>query len=125
MAQQKIKIDGVEIFQPDSGLTWEFETTYTSASTRPQSGVGRFAPMFTVESYQYKASNVPVADVAQILQLVTGRNFSLYHFSPYTGRWETGTFYVGKGTLVLGLLKEDEEIYNSVTFNMIGVNPIC
>lgn len=123
--QDYIRMNNVKIRQPDEGLGFEFETTYTEDSTRVQSGVGHFTPMFTVESFSYEASGVTVAEMKTILQIVAkGDYFTLHYFSPYYGAWRDDTFYVGKGSLDIGTLRADEELYDSLSFNMIGVNPI-
>lgn len=124
MAQNKIKINDVVIFQPDADLGWNFETTYTKDSVRVRSGRGNWTSMFTVESYSYTASNIPVDKATEILQMIVGKNFTMYHFSPYYGTWRTDEFQVGKGSLKIGTLKENEEIYTSLSFNMVGVNPL-
>ena len=125
MAQKQITIDSTVIYQPDKDLSVEFETTYTGDSTRTQDGAGHFSPMFTVESFGYSATHVPVADARTILQLVVGRSFSLYYYSPYYGAWRTDTFYVGKGSMSIGTLEENGETLSKLSFNMIGVNPIA
>ena len=112
------------IFTPDEGLEFSFETTYTEDSTRTQDGGGHFSPMFTVESFGYSASWVPAAEVHKILQLVIGRQFPLHYYSPYFGAWRDDMFYVGKGSMKIGRLNEDEEIFESLSFNMVGLNPI-
>lgn len=123
--QEKITINGTVIRQPDTGLAFDFETTYTEDSTRVQSGVGHFTPMFTVEAFGYEASGLTKAEMYTILQLVAkGNNFQLHYYSPYYGTWRTDTFYVGKGSLKIGSLIEDGELFDSLSFNMIGVNPI-
>lgn len=60
MIQDRIKMNGTVIWQPDKDMGYSFETTYTEGSTRSQAGEGHFTPMFTVEQYSYKASNIPV-----------------------------------------------------------------
>lgn len=123
--QDKYKINDIEIFQPDSDLQASFETTYTSDSTRVQSGVMHATPMFTVEQFSYTATDVPVAEVKTILQqIIKGNPFKLHYFSPYYGRWRDGTFRVGKGQFQIGTLKADEEKISSLSFNMTGDNPI-
>lgn len=123
--QDKIKMNGIEIRQPDEGLGYNFETTYTEDSTRVQSGVGHFTPMFTVESFSYEAAWLTVEEMKTILQIITkGGNFTLHYFSPYYGTWRDAPFYVGQGSLSIGRLNEDRERYESLSFNMIGVNPI-
>lgn len=123
--QDSIKINGVEIYQPDSGLKYAFESTYTKDSTRTQDGKGHFTPLFTVEQLGYSANGIPVADAATIIQMVAkGQNFTLHYFSTYYGVWRDGTFYVGKGDCQIGTLEENGEFLSSLSFNMTGVNPI-
>lgn len=125
MAQNYITINGVKIKQPDEGLGYSFETTYTSDSTRVQSGAMHATPMFTVESFSYVASYLTIAEMQTILQKVAkGGNFTLHYFSPYYGQWRDDTFYVGKGSLEIGRLTEGGEYFDSLSFNMVGVNPI-
>lgn len=126
MAQDCIKINGIEIWQPDSKeLGYSFETTYTEDSTRTQDGVGHFTPLFTVEQLSYSASNVPAGKAAEILQQVAkGNNFTLHYYSLYHGAWKDGTFYVGKGNSNFNRLVLYDETVESLSFNMTGVNPI-
>lgn len=126
MAQNYIKINNTVIRQPDEGLGFDFETTYTEDSTRVQSGVLHATPMFTVESFSYSASTLTVAEAKTILQLVAkGKTFTLHYFSPYYGTWRDDKFYVGKGSLEIGRLNESGERIDGLSFNMIGVNPIA
>ena len=123
--QDKYKINDIEIFQPDSDLQASFETTYTSDSTRVQSGVMHATPLFTVEQFSYSATDVPVAEVKKILQqIIKGNPFKLHYFSPYYGRWRDGTFRVGKGQFQIGTLKANEEKISSLSFNMTGDDPL-
>lgn len=125
MAQEYIKINDVKIKQPDTGLGYSFETTYTSDSTRVQSGAMHATPMFTVESFSYAASYLSVPEMQTILQQIAkGGNFTLHYFSPYYGAWRDDSFYVGKGSLEIGRLNEGGEFFDSLSFNMVGVNPI-
>lgn len=123
--QNYIKINNALIRQPDEGLGYSFETTYSQDTTRSQSGKLHATAMFTVESFSYKASNVAVAEMSQLLKLIMGGGiFTLHYFSPYYGMWRDDKFYVGKGSLSIGRLNESCETYDEVSFNMIGVNPI-
>lgn len=123
--QDYIKMNGITIRQPDEGLGFNFETTYTEDSTRVQSGEGHFTPMFTAESFSYAASWLTVEEMKTILQIVAkGGNFTLHYFSPYYGAWRDAPFYVGQGSLSIGRLNEAKEQFDSLSFNMIGVNPI-
>lgn len=125
MAQDRLKINGVEVKQPDTGLGYEFETTYSEDSGRVQNGVLFITPLFTVEAFSYSATDLTEAEMSQILQIVaTGSKFTLHYRSPYYGGWRDGEFYVGKGSLSIGSWKENEERYDSLSFNMIGANPL-
>lgn len=125
MAQEYIKMNEKVILQPDEGLGYDFETTYTQDSTRVQSGVLHASAMFTVEAFSYEATWVSLTDMRDILQIVAkGRPFTLHYFSPYYGVWRDGRFYVGKGSLAIGRLNEAEERFESLSFSMIGVDPL-
>lgn len=125
MAQDRMKINGIEVKQPDKGLGYDFETTYTEDSGRVQNGIAYITPLFTVEAFSYTATDITESEMSQILQLVShGEPFTLHYRSPYYGGWRDDTFYVGKGSLSIGTWKENEERYESLSFNMIGVNPL-
>lgn len=125
MAQDKIKINDKEIFQPDEGLGYDFETTYAEDSGRVQSGKMHASPLFTVEALGYEATDIPVADAATILrEVATGKFFTLHYFSPYYNEWRDAKFYVGKGSLAIGRLTANDERISSLSFNMIGVDKI-
>ena len=125
-SQNKLLMNGAEIWQPDEGgLGYSFSTTYTEDTGRVQSGVLHLSGMFTVEQLSYEASGVPVAEAARILQIIAkGAAFSLYYFSAYYGMWRTAPFYVGQGDSNLKTLKISEERVERLSFNMTGVNPI-
>ncbi len=125
MSQEYIKMNGTVILQPDEGLGYDFETTYTEDSTRAMDGTLYASAMFTVESFSYQASWVSREDMRTILQIVAkGVPFTLHYLSPYYGTWRDGRFYVGKGSLAVGRWNEAQERYESLSFNMIGVDPI-
>lgn len=125
MTQDRLKINGIEIKQPDTGLGYDFETTYTEDSGRVQTGILHITPLFTVEAFSYQATDLTESEMSQILQMVAnGEKFMLHYRSPFYGRWRDGEFYVGKGSLSIGSWKENEEKYDSLSFNMIGANPL-
>lgn len=115
-----------KIRQPDAGLSYNFETTYTQDSSRLQSGRLSAKPLFTVEQLGYECGRISVAEMRTILGFIAkGAPFYLRYFSPFTGRWEVGRkFYVGKGELVIGNLSENGEYYDSLSFNMTSVDPL-
>ena len=123
--QDKIRINDIEIFQPDEGLKSSFETTYTEDSTRLQTGEANFVPLFTVEQFSYSATDIPVADASVILQqVIKGEMFKLHYFSPFYGAWKDGMFRVGQGQFSIGTVEENGEKLSSLTFNMTGETPI-
>lgn len=125
MAQDKIKMNNTVIRQPDTGLAYNFETTYTSDTTRSQNGTLYAPAVFTVESLGYTATGLTKSEMSQILQIIAhGEPFSLHYFSPYYGAWKTNNFYVGKGSLSIGALNEADETFDELSFNMIGISPI-
>lgn len=125
MAQQYITINGTKIRQPDEGLGYDFETTFGEDSKRTQLGQLMTSPVFTVESLSYTASNVTADEMKTILQLVMkGTFFTLHYWSPFYGAWRDDEFYVGRGTLAIGRLNETEEVYDTLSFNMVGRNPV-
>lgn len=123
--QDTIKINDIEIFQPDEGLKSSFETTYSEDSTRLQSGEANFVPLFTVEQFSYSATNVPIKEASVILQqIIKGEAFKLHYFSPYYGTWRDGMFRVGQGQFTIGTVEEGGEKLTSLSFNMTGEKPI-
>ena len=123
--QDKIRINDIEIFQPDEGLKSSFETTYSEDSTRLQNGTANFVPLFTVEQFSYSATDLPVADASVILQqVIKGEKFKLHYFSPYFGTWRDAYFRVGQGQFEIGTLEDGEERISSLSFNMTGEKPI-
>ena len=124
MAQEKLKINDVIVFQPKELINWDFETTYSPGSTRTQLGVGWFDELFTVEQYKYQAEDIPAKEASKILKMVVNKKFQLHYFSPYYGEWRTDKFYVGEGSVSIESLKENQEISKSFTINMTGINPL-
>ena len=123
--QDKIRINGIEIFQPDEGLKSSFETTYSEDNTRLQNGSANFVPLFTVEQFSYSATDIPAEEVSVILQqVIKGEAFNLHYYSPYYGSWRDGMFRVGQGQFDIGTLEDGGERISSLTFNMTGEEPI-
>lgn len=124
--QDLIRINGVDIFQPDEDLGYAIETTFTEDSTRLQSGFGNFVPMFTVEQLSYQATDIPIEKATEILQMVgKGESFTLHYFSVFYGGWRDGTFRVGKSNNIsIGSLEEGNEKLSMLSFNMTGDNPL-
>lgn len=116
---------GTEIAQPDSGLQFNYETTYTEDSGRVQSGEAVVAPMFTVKAYGYSKTNPTTQEVATILGFIAnGGKFEMFCFNPKTAQWEWDVYYVGQGSMNIGSLDPLSGHYSGFSFNAIGVNPI-
>ena len=124
--QDLIRINGVDIFQPDEGIAYALETTFTEDSTFLQSGDANFVPMFTSEKLVYTATNIPVDKASEILQMVgKGKSFNLHYFSVFYGRWRDGAFRIkNTDTIKIGSLEENNEKLSSLSFNMTGDNPL-
>lgn len=122
---EMVKINGIEIFQPDENMGCSFQTTYSEDSTRVQNGTVHLTPMFTVEQISYSATDIPVDKAAEILQqIIKGQKFTLHYFSLYYNAWRDAEFYVGQGQFNIGCLSEDNMHLDSLSFNMTGVNPL-
>ena len=124
MAQEKITFNSVEIKQPKKGWGIALKPL-TDDSTRVQSGVLHTTPLFTVESFSYSAKWLTIAEMKTILQIVAkGRYFKMHYFSPYYGNGRDGHVLCGQRLLSIGTLQQDKERYESLSFNIVGVNPI-
>lgn len=125
MAQDKFRINGAEVFQPDCDMAFAYETTYTEGSGRVKSGSAKITPMFTVEQYSYSASNVPMADASKILKMVVGKTFRLHYFSVYHGKWRDAKFYVGQlQSSSIQTLKNNHEMLKTLSFNAEGMEKL-
>lgn len=131
MAQDRIKFrkkasdSWTVIKQPDESMGFSLETTYTFDSGRVKSGVNTVKPMFTVEQYSYKATDVTANEAKQILSFIgKGHKFQMHYFSVYHGAWRTDWFYVGTSSLNIKRLKENQELMEEISFNITGVNPL-
>ena len=122
--QDVIRINGIEIYQPDKDMGMDFEKTYTSDSTRTQNGIGHFTQMFAVEKFAYTATDIPASEARKILGEIMKNEFKIHYYSLFYGAWRDDTFYVGQGQCSIGTLSEDKETLSSLSFNMLGVNPI-
>lgn len=123
--QDRIRINNTDIYQPDSGLAYNFATTYTEDSGRVQTGTAYITPMFTVEQLGFTATGIPQPEATKILRMVDrGQRFTLHYFSMHYGYWRDDIFYVGQGDMSIGSLEDGNETLDSLSFNMTGVNPI-
>lgn len=122
---KKIKINNVPIWDPDKDMQYNFATTYSEASQRTQYGKALPVPLFTVEQYEYKATNIPLVEANRIIRLIAkGKKFLLYHYSIYHMEWREDYFYVGKGQMNIGRISDDHSYLTELSFNMTGVDPL-
>ena len=128
MAQEKFKLDSVTVIQPLE-VSWNFETTSTSDSTRAMSGTVYNTPLFTVESLNVSWGQMTRTQLSQILQAIVQRPskpyVTVHYFSPFYNAWRDGQFYVAQGSLKIQTLAENREKIASVTCNLIGRNKIA
>lgn len=123
---KKYQINGKTIYQPDKDMEYDFQTTYSESSKRTQFGKLIIKPLFTVERYSYKASNVPMEEAGRLIRLIIkGKPFNLYHWSMYHNAWRTDQFYVGKGNYVIGNVSDNHKYVSEISFNMTGVKPLA
>lgn len=122
---KKFKINGTTIYQPDKDMSYNYQTTYSEGSKRNQFGKALLTPLFTVEQYGYKATNIPVEEASKIIKaIIKGKPFTLYHWSLYHLSWRSDSFYVGKGQCTIGEISDDRKYLSELSFNMEGVNPL-
>lgn len=127
MAQQRLKfndytppnVDG------DGGYEVAFATTSTPNSGRTMRGNMINTPLFTVEAYNLKWTNIYASDVSRILNEVMGRSsFSFYHYNIFRDRWETGDFYVANINSPIISLVDGKEKVKELSFQVTAINPI-
>ena len=125
MSQEYYTINGIKIMQPTELMPFQFAVTSTPDSARTQDGVLHDTPMFTVESYSYSVTGLTAKEMSDFLKLVAkGQKFDFHYFSPYYGEWRTDKFRVGQGSLKIRRVNEDNEWFDDVSCNIVGVNPI-
>ena len=121
--QDKIKINNVEIVQPDSGLQYSFKKTYSDDTKETQDGTLHGTVVSVHEVLGYTATGIPVSKATALISAIISNNtFFLHYFSAYFGAWRTDVFRVPEGSLKIGSLNEDHELYDSISFTMEGVS---
>lgn len=125
---ERYSFDGWNKVQPDIGIEFNFETTYTSDTNRVISGILMDEALFTVESLSFEFSHLTLQQISELQHIIIPRkgkeHYQLHYLSDYYGGWRTDTFYTGKGSGKLRKIMNDDGTYN-LKFNAIGVNPIC
>jgi hypothetical protein len=124
MAQKKILFNNTVVKVP-TVFAPQFEITFSEDSTRSMTGVLYKKPQFTVEAYKMEWKHLSLTEMSTILQIVDhGDNFTVYYPSAHHGEWRTDTFYVGRGEMDMGSIEENGEYYNSLSFNIVCINPL-
>lgn len=126
MAQDYLKFNGITVKVPDQdGYGIEFETTSTSDSDRTQDLVMHNTPIGTVESYSLKWSNLTLEEASLILrQVVNQASFQVHYLDVYSGKWKDGRFYASNFSITPIDLTAGEEMIDSLSFSIVGVDPI-
>lgn len=126
MAQNHLRFGTYEAPDPDEdGYQLEFATTSTESSGRTQRGNMINTPMFTVEAYNLKWTDLSAVIVKNILAQIMGKSsFNFYHYNVYKAQWEWGEFYVSNISSPFYRLNENKEKVNELSFQVTGINPV-
>lgn len=108
----------------EDGYTESTSTTSTESSGRTQRGVMNNTPLFSVESYDLKWTNILARDVSRIKKEVKGKASVLFHhFNTDTCVWETTPFYVANIKTGYYSLREGDERCSELSFQITAINP--
>lgn len=123
--QDYIRINGIKIKQPDEdGYTAQLATTSTDDSDRDMSLVMHNTPVGTVEGYDLKWTDLTLEEASEILQQVVNKqSFTVHYMDILTGTWKDGEFYASNFNAPAGTLKEGEECWDELSFNIRGIDP--
>lgn len=126
MAQNHLMFEDYTPPDPDEdGYQVAFAVTSTSSSGRTMRGPMINTPMFTVESYNLKWTDIAATDVKNILSRILGKpSFSFFHFNVYTAQWETSQFYVANVNSPVYRLNDGEERVNQFSFQVTAIDPL-
>ena len=123
MPQNRIKLNNFDEVQPTE-MNYSWETTSTEDSGRAMSGMMYDTPMFTVEAFDVKYSNLTIDQCKSILQEIVKRPkrpyFDLHYFSPFHGTWRTAKFGVSQGSLNVRTLKRGVENFSEISCRCVG-----
>ena len=126
MAQNHLMFEDYTAPDPDEdGYTPAFATTSTSSSGRTQRGSMINTPMFTVEAYDLKWTDLPASVASSIMSRIIGKpSFRFYHFDIITCTWKWGEFYVANINPPFYRLNEGEEKVSELSFQVTAINPL-
>lgn len=122
--QEYISFNGVVVKQPDK-YSAVLATTSTSDSDRDMALVMHNTPIGTVAGYDLEWSYLTAQEASEILRQVLNRpSFTVRYFNILTASWENGEFYVSNFNAPAKILEEDKEYWESLSFNIRGINPV-
>lgn len=125
MAQNFFMINGIIIKAPEKkGYGLSAATTSTQDSDRTQDLVMHNTPMGTIYSIALKFSNLTAYQVSTILEQIEDKaKYQFHYYNPRKKRWEDGEFYTSNYSVSASSLVDGKEMFDSLSFNAIGVNP--
>lgn len=122
--QERIRINGVDIKQPDSYQA-ALATTSTADSKRDMSLVMHNTPIGTVEAYTLKWSNIPVSEAANILQQIIDKpKYTVHYLDIYSGTWKDDEFYSANMNAPVKTVKEGKECWKELSFQITRIKPV-
>ena len=124
--QDYIMFNGVVIKQPDGdGYSANLATTSTDDSDRDMALGMHNTPIGTIAGYSLKWSYLTAAEMSQILkQVVNKGRFTAHYFDVLLGKWTDGEFYATNYNAPALCLEEGFEMWDELSFNIVGVNPV-
>lgn len=124
MAQDKFKFNGVTIKTPTE-YSASLATTSTSDSGRNQYLQMKNTVVGTVRSYSFKWRLLTPQEMSLILRQVLNKSsFTAHFFDIYAGAWMDGAFYASNFNAPVRRLIDGVEMWDELSFNIVGVNPI-
>lgn len=118
--QNKLKFNGRVVVQPDDYHP-NLATTSTEDSERDMGMDMHNTPIGTVESYSLRWSWLTTKELSDILSEVLNKeSFTVHYLDVITGKWEDREFYASNYSISAKSLKDGEECWEELSFNIIG-----
>ena len=126
MAQKHVRLGSYTPPPLDAdGYQKALATTSSSSSNRTMRGVMKNIPLFTVEAYTLKWSDISVAVASKILHEVLEKDgFDFYHLNIYTAQWETKRFYAVNFNAPVASLEDGDERLDELSFQVTSERPV-
>lgn len=126
MAQNHLKFGSYTAPEVDEdGYQISMATTSTENSGRTMRGNMKNSPLFTVEAYELKWTDLPAKTGGEILKQVLGKaEFDFFHYNVYKGVWEKAPFYAANFNAPCISLVVGEEKLDELSFQVTSVNPL-